>query len=142
LAAATGLAALHGGRTAMFLRDAREEGLGYAGPRWRDSETVAWVRANHPAGPLFTNYPDAPAFYTRPPAPWRPWTGDPNTGRAAPDYSGELARLAEPLRREGGVIVWFVEPRRLMPDRRELESTLGVRPIAELSDGVVLALAP
>jgi hypothetical protein len=61
---------------------------------------------------------------------------------APPDYGRELATLDESLRREGGLVVWFAKPRRLMPDRAELERALGVRPVAELSDGVVLAPAP
>jgi hypothetical protein len=142
LAAVIGLAAIHGVRTAGFLAEVRAEGLGYARPRWRESETVAWVRAKRPAGPVFSNYPDALAFHTGQPALWLPWKGDPNTGLAPPDYGRELASLDEPLRREGAVIVYFEKRRRLMPDRSELERALGVRPIAELSDGVVLAVAP
>jgi hypothetical protein len=142
LAAAIALAVLHGVRTSIFLRNVRAEGLGYASSRWRESETIAWLRRNPPSGPVFTNYPDALAFQTGQAALWLPWKSDPNAALETSDYGRELARLDEPLRREGGIIVWFREPRRLLPDRAELESALGVRPIAELSDGVVLAAAP
>jgi hypothetical protein len=109
--------------------------------RWQRSALLGWLRANPPAGPLYSNYPDVLAFHGVARAAWLPWRHDPNAGSPSPDYPERLQQVGASLRREQGVILLFDRARRFFPERAELERALALCAAAELDDGVVLASA-
>jgi len=111
---------------------ALDDGNDFAGSDWRDSPTVAWVKA--PDGGmhrvLYTNWPAALYF---------------RAGRAShdlPDVTDALTlrRFRERLERNHGVLVGFSAPNSDFASPDTLASILGLRPIARLSDGAVWEL--
>jgi hypothetical protein len=109
------------------------DGNDFAGSDWRDSPTVAWVRA--PDGGanrvLYTNWPAALYF---------------NAGRAShdvPDVTDALTlrRFRDRLARSHGVVVAFSAPNSDVAPPDSVARVLGLRQIARFSDGSVWGLA-
>jgi hypothetical protein len=106
---------------------ALEEGSDFASLEWRDSPTLAWVRAHGAGHALFTNWPVAVYFHL---------------GRASRDLpasldSTTLAEFAERLRRRNGVVVAFTAPSPDVASPDSIARRLALRPVARFSDGVV-----
>ena len=111
---------------------ARDDGGDFAGIDWRDSPTVAWVRA--PTGGLhrvlYTNWPAAVYF---------------QANRASHDIPGgldplTLRRFGDRLARTRGVLVGFRVPSPDAAPPDSLARTLGLREIGRFDDGAVWGL--
>ncbi len=119
--------------SATRVQFALEDGNDFAGSDWRDSPTVAWVRA--PDGGayrvLYTNWPAALYF---------------NAGRPShdvPDVTDALTlrRFRDRLARSHGVVVAFSAPNSDVAPPDSVARVLGLRQIARFSDGSVWGLA-
>jgi hypothetical protein len=115
--------ALHDGRFAL------DYGSDFAGEEWRHSPALEWARANGASHPLYTNWPAAVYFHLH--------RASYSLPRA--DETGAAGRFADTLRQRDGRAIVFdavnaddvVAPSLIMQP--------GLRVIARLSDGVVLA---
>lgn len=104
-----------------------EEGSDFASLAWRDSPTLAWVRAHGAGHTLFTNWPVAVYFHL---------------GRVSRDLPATLdgATLGEfeaQLRRRNGLVVAFSAPSPDVASPDSIATRLGLRPVARFADGVV-----
>jgi hypothetical protein len=111
---------------------ALEWGSDFAGHQWRRSELLDWARHDDAAHPLYTNWPAAVFFHLHRPSRTVPPLGDQRA----------LAAFADTLRvRDGRVLVFDVAGGELVP-KDSLARRRGMRVVAELQDGVVLAPVP
>lgn len=107
-----------------------EEGSDFASMAWRDSPTLAWVRAHGAGHALFTNWPVAVYFHL---------------GRVSRDLpaaldSATLGEFAERLRRRHGLVVAFTAPSPDVASPDSIARRLALRPVARFADGVVWAV--
>ena len=107
-------------------------GSDFAGDQWRRSELLEWARTEGRAHPLFTNWPVVSYFYLGRPA------------RDVPrlDEADLLRAFADSLRaRDGRVLAFDVPGVEYLP-MDSLMKAPGLRVVARLHDGAVLAAAP
>ena len=111
---------------------ATSNGSDFAGEDWRESPTIAWVRANAAHAPLYSNWPAAIYFHAHRAAWLLPDVDDAKTLRA----------FGDTLASRHGIVIAFQAP---SPDVAPLDTIVrgaGLRAIATLSDGVVYGPAP
>lgn len=115
--------------TAVADRYIRVWGSDFAGEQWRRSELLEWARTSGASLPLYSTWPAAVYFHLHRPARQVPLHDD------APG----LAAFADTLRIRGGRVLVFdvADPEHMPP--RALLALPGVRVVARLKDGVVLA---
>ncbi|HVX41404.1 MAG TPA: hypothetical protein VHB25_17700 [Gemmatimonadaceae bacterium] len=110
---------------------ATTNGSDFAGEDWRESPTIAWVRAHAANEPLYSNWPAAIYFHVHRPAWLLPDVKDAKTLRA----------FGDTLASRHGVVIAFDAP---SPDVAPVDTIVrgaGLREIAKLSDGVVYGSA-
>jgi hypothetical protein len=108
---------------------ALEQGSDFAGEQWRRSELLAWARTDGAAHPLYTNWPPAMYFHLHRPSRLVPLRND---ARA-------LAAFPDTLRARNGRAVVFEVPGVEYATAEQLAGVRGLRVVARLEDGVVLA---
>jgi hypothetical protein len=107
-------------------------GSDFAGDQWRRSELLEWARTEGRAHPLFTNWPVVSYFYLGRPARDVPRLDEPDV----------LCAFADSLRaRDGRVLAFDVPGVEYLP-MDSLMKAPGLRVVARVHDGVVLAAAP
>jgi hypothetical protein len=107
-------------------------GSDFAGDQWRRSELLDWARTEGRAHPLFTNWPVVSYFYLGRPA------------RDVPrlDETHLLGAFADSLRaRDGRVLAFDVPGVEYLP-MDSLMKAPGLRVVARVRDGAVLAATP
>lgn len=114
------------------LSDAMADGGDFASRTWRESPTLAWVRAQEPARAIYTNWPCAIWFHLDRVVYDLPRATDAETMR----------RLAERLRATNGVLVAWTAPNPDAAPTDTLVAGAGLVRIAEFSDGAAYAVAP
>jgi hypothetical protein len=123
---------------AGFVRDARTHGLSYGRDTWRQSATMAAVRALPLDRRVYTNRPDAIRFLTNRSAVGMPLKQGFQTRRRNAAYDVTLERVLADVRLGQASIVWFppdIGAEDFMPSTDELRSALG--PGAMLADGEI-----
>jgi hypothetical protein len=110
---------------------ALEQGSDFAGEQWRRSELLEWARTDGTAHPLYTNWSAAMYFYLHRPSRLVPLRND---ARA-------LAAFPETLRVRDGRAVVFDVAGVEYATAEQLVGLRGLRVVARLEDGVVLAAA-
>lgn len=130
--------AVNANRTLRWAVETRRHGQGYSSPRWRASETVAYVRSLPDDVTIYAN--DAPAirFLTGKPAFQIPFDVIPMTGRPNAAYPTELKAMCTGYEERKAVLVWLEEAGPWFGHlRTEFESTCGFRSRLHLADGTV-----
>jgi hypothetical protein len=121
-------AVVSGGRVAYALDDGND----FAGSDWRDSPTIAWVRAPSGGGQraLYSNWPAALYFHAH------------RASHDLPEVVDALAlhRFRDRLARSRGVVVGFDTPSPDVATPDTLARALGLRQIARFEDGTVWEL--
>jgi hypothetical protein len=115
--------------TAAADRYVRTWGSDFAGEQWRRSELLEWARTTGASVPLYSTWPAAVYFHLHRPARQVPLRDD------APG----LAAFPDTLRARGGRVLLFdvADPEHASPSA--LLASPGLRVVARLQDGVVLA---
>lgn len=113
--------------------EAVTDGLDFASSDWRDSPTLAWVRANGNGHTLYSNWPPAVYFHTN------------RIARELPDSDEvrhDLRDFADALHESKGLIVAFNDssPDVVSPD--SLAKLLDLKRVAKFEDGAIWAAAP
>jgi hypothetical protein len=128
--------------TGGLLRVARTVGLDHANLAERRSPMIVWLRAHADSQAIYTNEPAKIYYHLHRFCRALPWVLDPDSARA----------LDEALRRRPGLVVWFANgradsyvaadllPRAASPEK--LESSLPLRAVVRLTDGVVWVRDP
>jgi hypothetical protein len=117
-------------------RDEVEEsftwGSDFASDSWRRSALLDWARTSGRTQPLYSNWPSAVYFHLHRPA------------RGLPDANEQelFAAFADSLRARGGVVLAFTVSDASVATGAQLRRVPGLRVIANLADGVVLAPVP
>lgn len=107
------------------------DGSDFASTDWRDSPTLAWVRAHGEGHTLYSNWPPAVYFHTG------------RIAREIPDsleVRHELGDYAETMRDSKGLLIGFREwsPDVVAPD--SIAKLLNMREVARFDDGTVWAM--
>jgi hypothetical protein len=107
----------------------RTWGSDFAGEQWRRSELLEWARTAGASVPLYSTWPAAVYFHLHRPA-WQVPLRDDAPG---------LAAFPDTLRVRGGRVLLFdvPDPEHMAP--KTLLASRGLRVVARLKDGVVLA---
>jgi hypothetical protein len=113
-------------------RYALDEGADFAGDRWRRSPLLAWARTNGAGHPLYTNWPVAVYVYLQRPSHTLPPLGDRRALAAFADTIGA---------RDGRVLAFDVAGVEYVTGET-LAACCGLRVVARLEDGIVLAAEP
>lgn len=104
-------------------------GSDFAGEQWRHSPLLDWARTSGASHPLYTNWPAAVYFHLHRPSHSLPKT----------DEAGELTDFVDTLRQLDGRALVFDAPNADDIVAKALTEQPGLRVVARLSDGVVLA---
>ena len=106
-------------------------GSDFAGQQWRRSELLAWARADGARHPLYSNWPAAVYFYLHRPARELPKQRDlePET----------LREFADTVRVRNGRVMLFNAPTGEYPSNVAMTRAPGLRVVARVADGIVLA---
>lgn len=133
-------------RALHWSHEARTEGLGYAGPLWKNSEVVQSVRAL-PAGTLiYTNGMDALYLLTGRPSSPIPTQRDKLKAYAKDSskqylatYPSEIIKMRENLLKEDGVLVYLdhIDWRWYHPSKEELAQKVPLKVVSNFSDGTL-----
>lgn len=123
---------------------ARQDGLGYAHPAWRDSRVIAAVRALPAGAVIYTNHPGAVLYYAGREVLGVPRTADPNSLRRDVTLG---QRLALACAATATAPVYYAHFTRAMPDWflpsfSELQARWRLTTRVSGPEGVLTELAP
>jgi hypothetical protein len=105
------------------------QGSDFAGEQWRRSELLAWARADGMTHPLYSNWSAPLYFYLHRPSRLVPLRDD----------AGALAAFPDTLRARDGRALVFDVAGEEYATAEQLAGVRGLRVVARLEDGVVLA---
>ena len=106
-------------------------GSDFAGEQWRHSALLEWARTEGATQPLYSNWPSAVYFHLHRAARGLPAAAD----------TAAFSPLADSLRARGrGVVLAFAIPDASIATGEQLRKLPGFEVIAELDDGIVLAV--
>lgn len=133
-------------RALYWSHETRTEGLGYASPRWKNSEVIQSVRGL-PAGTLiYTNGMDALYLLTGRPSSAVPAKQDTlkeyfkdSSERYLATYSSETIKMKQNLLKENGLLVYLdhIDWRWYYPTKQELVQEVSLEVVRNFSDGTV-----
>lgn len=137
------LVAVYADASARWVRQGYENGLGYAGRAWSESDILRKVAALPQGVPIYTNGDDVVTLVTGRPADELPPKVFLNTGQRNPDYGTEIAVMGEQLRK-GAVLVYLnrITWRRHYPSEDEIKDQLPLRLREGGADGSIYDIAP
>jgi len=137
------LATVYSDAAARWVAQGHENGLGYAGRYWRESEILRGVAALPAGTRIFTNGADVLTLVTGRPANDLPPKVFPNTERRNPNYESAVAAMGAQLK-HGGVLVYLrrITWRWYFPTEAELKERLPLRLRETASDGAIYDVAP
>jgi hypothetical protein len=130
-------------RTATVASTASRSGLGFTGPKWEVSETMAYQAAQPPDAIIYTNGRNVTYHYLgRTPRSLPRSTGE-DAVTPNPTYREELSRLQHDVLHEGAQVVLFdTIERTYFPTTDELRDDYGLAVVETLDDGLVLGPPP
>ncbi len=128
------------GATALMVRKALVDGLGYNGRLWRSSAVVSYLRQHELSCPIYTNDPNALYFLTGHVGRMSPR----KTFYNSPSVAGDLSALRGNWPPEGkACLVWFNERAwNYLFTVEELSTAVDIRPIASFDDGAIYEVQP
>lgn len=112
---------------------------------WTDSAVLATVAALPPSVPVYTDGPDAVFLLTGRRTESLPRHHDLLSGEARPSYERELATMADRLRRDAGVVVWFSPfafRSGFLPTPADVERQVPLTPVQRDDVGIVYRPGP
>lgn len=126
---------------ASWTLESRRDGVwpGYGTRAWRESPTLAALRALPPERPLYSNAADAVRALTGRPARSLPRRWDPVSEQWEADFPSELRAFGRAIEHGHGLVVWFegFGWRRYLVSRDDLAS-LPLRSLGRYPDGELL----
>jgi hypothetical protein len=125
--------------SANWLQLNHQNGIGYAGRTWRESQTLNRLKRMMPTTVLFSNAPDVLYTLLNNPAVMVPRKIHTDTNLPNRQYLAQTVELRRRLKEESGLLVCFytVDWRWYLPAAEELERTLGLHVLARENDGVI-----
>ena len=135
------------GRGARLAHEQFRDGSGFAHRHWRESQTLAALRANVPHEQwVYTNAPGAMYLLTgRPFIIALPSKFSASSMRANPKYDGQLRRMRDDVESGRAVVVYLHRyargRQRYNPTEQEV-TALGFVPLARGNDGAIYRAAP
>ncbi len=114
-----------------------EEGQGYNSRQWLESETIRELKDMDPSEAIYTNNPYAIYFYLdKNPRPL-PTKVNIYTAKKNTDYSGDLNKTIEEIRKNNGLIVLFDLRQYYLAEEKELLMDHGLTLIKDTRDGAI-----
>ncbi len=122
-----------------WLEFSYQDGVGYAGREWRDSETLSKLGALPATNSIYSNAPDVLYILRGTPAAMIPRKVDPHTSRPNQRFGSEMIQLKRRLNEDRAMLVFFnrVNWRWYLPTADEVEEAIGLRPLARARDGLI-----
>jgi len=138
----TALAAVQTTNAAAWWKQAYDNGVGYTGLSWRNSEALKFVNTTAQATPVFTNVPDVIYMLTGRRTTMIPRIIDPKSRLRNNRFDSEVAFMRQRLEQSRGVVAYFHAPQRLwyLPSAEELRKASGLRLLAVKKDGYIYEL--
>lgn len=123
-------------------RQSYTDGIGFAGPAWRNSKLMKFVDSVEPSAAIFTNAPDVIYMLTGRLTEMIPRKNDPKSRLSNKQYPVEVAAMKEQLKTTGGVVVYFHTQQRLwyLPSETALQRDAGLSLVATTKDGYIYRL--
>ncbi len=123
-----------------WLKFSYQNGVGYAGREWRNSETLAKLDLLPPATIIYSNAPEVLYVLRGVPAAMIPRKVDPHTSEPNPRFASEIDRLKLKLLEHQAALIFFyrVNWRWYLPSAGEVEEAMGMPPWARGRDGLIL----
>lgn len=136
------IAAVYANAAGRWVHQGHENGLGYAGRVWRESDILRKVAALPAGTTIYSNGHDAVTLVTGRPADELPGKIRLNTGQRNPNYHSDISEMGERLRR-GAVIVYLdrISWRPHYPSEAELKQQLPLRLREKETDGSIYDIA-
>jgi 4-amino-4-deoxy-L-arabinose transferase-like glycosyltransferase len=122
---------------AGYVQHSNANGLGFNGRLFRESETLAQLRALPATGMLYSNAPEAIYIHMGTMAEKLPRPVESATQLPNPDYAVQLAAMQQEIDDRSVLVVLFDLPWRSAAGERELIDQLGLHQIVETSDGKI-----
>ena len=122
------------------------EGDGFAHPQWRNSATMAAVRALPPDQQVFTNAPGAVYLLSGRQLIWTiPAETSASSRLPNPEYPALMARISAELQAGRGAVVWldrYGRRRAYYPTAEQVRRSLGLRVRERFDDGAIFDAPP
>lgn len=116
-----------------------QNGIGYAGRLWRESQMLNRLKRMPPSTVLFSNAPDVMYTLLNQPSIMIPRKTHTHTNLPNRQYLAQTAELRRRLKEDSALLVYFyrVDWRWYLPAAEELERTLSLHVLARENDGVI-----
>ncbi len=133
--------------TAASAQYLSNKGLGMSSSTWKNSETIAWLKANRPKGRIYTNDPQRIYILADIDAYMVPTKLDYFKNLSPADQNSleqQIPKFKSALEsKEDVYLVWFFSHfRKCLYDPQELQQFCNMKIIKELDDGIIIALYP
>jgi len=122
----------------------KQDGLGYTSTQWRDSQSIAFIKALGQDVSVYSNGPDVVEFLVGKKYQSIPAKKSSITSQMIPTYKDQVKRMCEDIQQSKALLVYFdvLTSRSYLPTLAELESACHVPVLSRLADGTVLAFGP
>jgi 4-amino-4-deoxy-L-arabinose transferase-like glycosyltransferase len=144
--ALTGAVAIIAWPSIELVRRLHREGDGFAHPQWRNSATMAAVRALPPDQQIFTNAPGAVYLLSGRQLIWTiPAETSASSRLPNPEYPALMARISVEVQAGRGVVVWldrYGRRRAYYPTAEHVRRRLGLRVRQRFNDGAIFDRPP
>jgi hypothetical protein len=129
--------------SAALLRTIHREGLGYAAPKWLQSQTLHAVHRMPKDQMIYSNAWDVISLLDDRPAQTLPPRIVGVTGRPSPNFDHDMQIIADQVKNHGAVIVFFhnMKTRPTLPSETEVRATMPLRTLLRKDDGVICTSA-
>ena len=128
--------------TYSLVKKRNAEGLGFASPKWYNSEIVRQVKNLDPSIGLYSNAPDAISLFTGRNTHSLPIWAKPGTREPSSTYKQEMGHLVYRMSEQGYQIVYFrnITWRWYLPNEQQLNQILPLKATQDASDGAIYSL--
>jgi hypothetical protein len=120
-------------------RKIQEDGLGFAGKEWVESDVLQWMESVNKEKNIYTNGPEVINIYLNRSCQMVPRHTDPISGRFNEEIVDQIDVMVERLTDDRGLLIYFNNIRRwYLPSVEQIAKVIPLEAVYEGKDGVVL----
>jgi hypothetical protein len=133
------LLSINASQTMSFASSMHQYGVGYTSWRWRNSDTLKFLRTFPPGTRLYSNGADVIAFLTGIKAMMLPAKASPTTMEGSPTFRQEMETMRTDMCQNGSVVAYLdnIIWRWYLPTQQELDADLKLARRHRLADGTL-----
>lgn len=117
--------------------DLHREGFYFSSRKWRESETLAFLRSAPQGVRIYSNHPHAIGYVLGRRARMLPDKISPLSLKPNQDYPRSLREMCDDLAGTGAIVAFFEHNRWHLPSAEELQAACGIGIIQRTADGVI-----